>query len=70
MLQAALHRGPAAAELTIATEELQYDTYLSMSLDQLWPPGLWKPVAGAHSHSRQTVDHFLHRGLVRKVEHD
>lgn len=33
-------------------------------------PGLRKPVAGAHSHSRKTVDHFFYCGLVRKVEHD
>lgn len=36
----------------------------------LGPPGLWKSVAGAHSHSRKTVDHFLYCSLVRKVEHN
>lgn len=61
----------SAHKLTTAVRKSQNTKALFTSLGgSCDPPGLWKTVAGAHSHSRKTVDHLLHRRLVGKVEHD
>lgn len=64
------HRGGNIGQEGITTLEIFNSLEFIFSFGICDRPGLWKSIAGAHSHSRKTVDHFLYCGLVREVEHD
>lgn len=78
VLQARLHRGLNTQQRGRNTGHwgnIIWEIFCSVRFIFSWhtvcdPPGLWKSIAGAHSHPRKTVDHFLYCGLIRKVEHD